>query len=552
MPPLSRRHFLVGAAALASLPTWPCLAAGAALPEPLIEETAALAASSLTARLDRDRHYQPYFHLDLGSDPPEGRHSSWDYVDTAGRFVAAFLALHALDIPVDREAEEGLRQFFLAQQAPDGLFYDQAGEWGEEAAETFAQSRALLGLVALFQAGIPGLEARIERLVAALSALLEPLGPGGILPGRRYRGGWLDRSLTAAGASDGIAKPGYGALAAEPLLRYAARSGSRAAAQLADWLLEGVLASQVIAEDGRYLGHTHSWGILPVTLALLERGQQRGDETLIERARRVFEFTIGQSTPWGWVPDGIGFAPGYPGGWFCETCGLADLIVLGLRLGQLGYTPAWGHVERFLRNQLVANQFREVERVIPPEVAARSTTNAAAILRGSFEAWARPNSLLGGFDLLSHGGLEACCTAAAVLALHQAAQAAITVRAGATWVELPLTLRSPFATVTSFEPAVGRLEVELPAGGALRLRLPVAASSPTVAVAGVRIPRQPVGGVLALDSLPPGSRVTLEYALLERWETREAGELTVHARWRGATVMRLDPPGSRYPIFRRA
>lgn len=547
MPPLTRRRALIGTAALVGALALPRRSAAQAAPNRLIEETATLARSSITARLDRERGYQPYFHLDVASDPPEGLHSSWDYVDTAGRFTGAFVALRQLGIAVDPDAERGVRTFFLANQAADGLFYDQQSEWSEEAVETFAQSRAMAALVEIYLDGDRSAEQRIERMISGLARLVEPSGEGVAFPGRRWRGGWLDRSLTAAGADDRIAKPGYGALVAEPLLRYVAASDSRPAAEFAASLISGFYAAGAIADDGSYLGHTHSWGILPVTLATLELGRLTGQDSLFGFAVSVFEFTASQGTPWGWIPDGIGFAPGYPGGWFCETCGLADLIVLGVRLGQQGYAPAWGQVERFVRNQLVANQFRAIDRIIPPDRASRSATNAAAMLRGSFDAWARPNSLLGGLDLLDHGGLEACCTGSAVMALREVQRSAVSLRNGTLWVDLPLTLRSPLADIQSFEPSEGFLTITVRAAGPLAVRL----TEPANAVAVDGVPRAFVhdAGVLRLETLGAGSRVEIRYPLAERLETRLAGGLAVTARWRGATVVSLDPPGERYPIF---
>jgi hypothetical protein len=540
---------LQAAAALAGSAAIPFRAAVQAAPAPPLLEVARLASESISARLDRGRQYQPYFHLDVVSDPPEGLHSSWDYVDTAGRFVAAYLALRQLGVPTDREAEAGVRRFLLANQAEDGLFYDQDSEWSERAAESFAQSRAMAALVELAFEGDGEAERRIERQMAAIARIAEPLGNGLGVPGRRYRGGWLDRSLTAAGAEDGIAKPGYAALVAEPLLRYAGARGSGAALALGSALVRGFLSAGTIDEDGSFLGHTHSWGILPVTLALRELGVLTGDADLSGLARRVFDFVVSQGTPWGWTPDGIGFAAGYPGGWFCETCGLADVIVLGIRLAEAGYEDAWSVVERFARNQLVANQFRDVERVLPPERAARSSTNAAAMLRGSFEAWALPNSLLGGLDLLDHGGLEACCTGAAVLAIREIVRAAAVRRDGTLRIELPLSLRTALADIESREPAEGLLMVTPTVGGPLRVRLPTGAQPHAVEVNGTPTWYEALPGVVVLPGVAAGARVVIRYPLIEREETREAGGLRVTVRWRGATVVAVDPPGERYPIF---
>lgn len=548
---LKRRSFLAAAGAFAAAAALPRLSRAQTAPNQFLLESARLARGSMIHRLDASLGYEPYFELNIASDPPEGMHSSWDFVDTAGRFVAAMIALRKMGLPVDLDAENGLRAFFLANQGADGLFYDQPSPWSGEYAETFAQSRAMLALTEWFLAtGDRRIQERIERMIAAVELLLEPAGDGAVFPGKQYLRGWLDRSISTA-AEDGIPKPGYGALMAGPLLKYAAVTGSKPARKLAGVLLEGFLANATVERDGTYLGHTHSWGILPTAVALVDYALLTGRDDIMRLAIGMFEFTVQQGTPWGWVPDGIGFAPGYIGANYCETCGLADLIHLGLSLARQGYTPAWGAVERITRNQLIANQFKDIDSVIPPDQALHSQTNAAAILRGSFEAWAKPNSLLGGLDLLDHGGLEACCTGSAILALSAVQNAVVQQRGGIVWIDLPFSAVSPSAIVESHEPANGRLVVTLNMAAPLAVRLPegTAADAIRVAVNGADVPVRTETGVIHLSRMPSGTVIDIRYPLAERTETREVAGLTLTASWRGNTLITLDPPGDRYPIY---
>jgi hypothetical protein len=453
-------------------------------------------------------------------------------------------------IPVDAEA--GLRRFFLSNQHSDGLFYDGSSPWSEELAETFAQSRAMFGLVEWFlESGESAIQDRIEAHISGVSQILESV-PGGLaFPGRQYRGGWLDRTLTSAGAADQIVKPGYGALIADPLLKYAAATNNLRAKLLAEQLIGGFLGLGAVRADGAYLGHTHSWGILPTAVATLELGIMNGREDLISIARGVYDFTIAQGTPWGWIPDGVGFAPGYVGALFCETCGLADVVNLGIRLATLGHPTAWDEVNRVVRNQLVENQFKDVSLVISPDAAARSRTGAAQILRGSFDAWSRPTNLLGGLLILDNGGLEACCTGSAMAVMQVVAASAVARHDGAIWVELPLSVHNALADVENFEPDEGRMIVTPRDSGALRVRLPEGASpgQTRATVDGAPVQFGTSGRVLFFDSVGRGQAVELSYDLPERYETRTFGGVTATARWRGSTVVALDPPGERYPTY---
>jgi len=78
----------------------------------------------------------------------------------------------------------------------------------------------------------------------------------------------------------------------------------------------------------------------------------------------------------------------------CETCSLTDMLELALKLSEAGVGDYWDDIERFARNQLLENQFRDVDQVVSPEGRAQSQTPVAAILYGSFESTACPEQPL--------------------------------------------------------------------------------------------------------------------------------------------------------------
>ena len=139
-----------------------------------IQDAVDLAIGSILNRLDRELDFQPYFWIDLESDPPEARHLSWDYCDMSGRYVdALILGRQITGNQRGRVEEKGLRRFLLSMQDADGLFYDQDSEWSTYQADTFCQSRVLLGLVSWYMLTKEAkVRASIDRLIEGLQEII--------------------------------------------------------------------------------------------------------------------------------------------------------------------------------------------------------------------------------------------------------------------------------------------------------------------------------------------------------------------------------------------
>jgi hypothetical protein len=514
-----------------------------------LEEAAALARGSILARLDPSLSYQPWFRLDLGGEVPEARHASWDYCDMAGRFVDA-LILTAPMVGADRpgEAEEGLRAFLLSRANPnDGLFYDAEAPWSRYAADMFCQGRVLLGLVSWFLlTGDSAVQARLEGLIEGLSRIAVWEDDACSYPTDiRVDGRWEDGGLWKGAA------PGYAAQQLVGLARYARATGSPSALRLASGLAHHFVRCGGVAADGTFRGHTHSQGILPSVLGVLAYALVAGDEDLATWSGRVYEHARRWTSAFGWLPDGLGFAPDEnPFAGTCETCALADLIELAITLTEAGLGDHWDDVERFARNQLLEQQLRDVATAVPAEVLARSTTPVAEILAGAFDSCARPNSLLGD----RHGVVEGCCTPAGARACFLVWDRIMTRGSDGVYVNLAFSRDAPWTRLISFEPYRGELRLEVRQAAPFFLRLPEWADSARLrlTVDGIERPASRRGRYLALGEARPGQTFVVTYPQQtgERAETIAGCEYAT--RWKGGTVTRITPPGERYPIYERA
>ena len=516
-----------------------------------IYHAAELASKSLLHRLDRDASFRPFFHLMVKDGVMRAGHASWDCADMSGRFVDAWILMRQMaDWPMTEE-EEGVRRYLLGLQAEDGLFYDQsplpgpppqAGREIPDTADMFCQSRALMGLTSwLLESGEFAIQQRIERLIEGLWQIAVKKDDFCYYPGHRYSPkGWEGVSAYAYKDLGHRALPAYGTLQILPLTRYWEVTGSPSAERLIRGLLNFfVRESGVIAEDGTFTGHLHSWGILPSTVGVLRYAMAIEDERLIQWCKRVYDFIVANSGSFGWLPDGIGVDDGIETG---ETCCITDLIHLGVKLAECGHADCLDYVEVMARNQLIENQIRDVSRFTfdSPEIEAMTL--------GAYDSWVMPNGLTGCSEL----GLEGCCTASAVRAIYLAWEHAINVSENQVRVNLMLSRRSEWVDTMDFQPFEGRFSVLVHKPIEVLIRVPrwIERTSLGLTVDGMERPLVWAGSFLKVDGIP-GSRIDLEFPIPERHTEEEIRGRAYQLFWRGITLMRIEPPGETYPIFQR-
>lgn len=514
-----------------------------------LDEAADLAIESIIARLDPALGYEPHFMLDYGSDPPEARHASWDYCDMAGRYVDALIlarqitgAQHGLD------EETALRAFFLSRANPDdGLFYDGPALWSDYAADMFCQGRALLGLTSLFLlTGDTDVQAKIDALLAGLSRIAVYQDDYCFYPQDRWSAGrWIGGGLWQGKV------PGYSVQQIIGMARYAEATGSPAALDLAGRLARYfVHHSGVVAADGSFQGHTHSGGILPSALGVLRYALVTGDADLADWGRRVYEYARSKSSTFGWVPDGMAcdlqtnvFAG------TCETCALIDMLELALVLTNAGLGDYRDDIERYCRNQLLENQYREPDLVVPPERRGRSTTPVADIVRGSFASTAKPNSLLDG----PQPHIEGCCVGAAGRGLFLVWDHIVTERPEGIFINLAFSRDGAWGRFISYEPYRGELIVRPSQARAFFVRVPAwaAREGVQVHVEHVAQPARWHGAYLALGTVEPGQEWVITYPQERRHADETIAGVDYRVRWKGGTVTGISPAGNRYPIYQR-
>jgi hypothetical protein len=225
----------------------------------------------------------------------------------------------------------------------------------------------------------------------------------------------------------------------------------------------------------------------------------------------------------------------------------------------------FAEAERFGRNHLLESQILSLNWVDegkeapfcqeiwgaqhPPEGVTTDSVTRRSI--GGFAGWTRFNDA---FDP-ANPRLMQRCNGAGARAVYDLWHHAITRTESAVMVNAHFSRDSRWASVTSYVPMSGRVDVLMKTRGVLAVRVPpqVNADQVEVHVNGVR-PRQEElrGGYAWLEALQLGDVVQVEWPLDERATFYEMNQERMLANWRGDTLLRMDPPGTLTPIYQRS
>lgn len=530
-------------------------------PDQWLQNAASLAMSSLLARIDLNREARPYFWIDIRQTPPQATHSYWDGVDIAGRFVDGLLLARQMTGRNDgAEAEAQLRQYLWAQQDPqDGLFYnweDEALSGGEMSkyipnagvltrprhVDLFCQRGPLIALCTLLATGDETALPRWHRLVQGLWGITERTALDELrFP--TYRWAPTLKPEWTTGASVPEKWLGYRYALLTGLARGVELVGDNATRELALGLARWYMRHGDVPAHGRYAANTHSGGILPTAVGIARLGVHTGDAEMIAWAQRVYAWTSANTPDFGFLRDGLGLEGFFAG--TCETCGLADLVHLALVLTQAGVADYWDDLERFGRNQLLENQYRDAAtlRQLYPGI----DESVLAMMHGGFECAAFPNRLL------AYSGIEACCIGGGLRALYHIWRGAISETSDTTHIHLGFSRATAHVEVIGHEPWRGCINVRLYTSRRLAIRVPghAALEAVTVTIDGQRVEPTWSGHYAQLERLATGQVVTLTYPLQERQASYAIAGKQYTGWWRGATLLEMQPPGEGYPIYQR-
>jgi hypothetical protein len=294
--------------------------------------------------------------------------------------------------------------------------------------------------------------------------------------------------------------------------------------------------------------HNHTLGLL----SLLEYATAVRDREMMEFVKSGFEWARTQgSSLVGFFPELI--IPDYPS---CETCEVADMISIALKLTVAGVDEYWDDVDRWVRNQFAENQLTDTSWIyglaesMPKKPVAFNETDEHV-----------PERCLGVFTGAARGnewgpGSPQCCTGNAARTLWNVWHHIVEYRDERLRVNLLLNRASTWADVHSYIPCQGRVDLKMKKRcDSVWVRAPewVESHSARVLCRANNASRQVnwQGRFVSLGRGEPGDTITLTFPIEERVVKEKLGNVVYTLTLRGTTVVSVDPPGKNGPLYER-
>ncbi len=504
------------------------------------------------------------------------------------------LALMSLMTGINLKTSAARKQidYMLASIGEDGLFYARIGPdrpWDNSSPEDYAniygQGRMLRAMMAMYQLDKdPVWVGRMKKLVSTLQSIAVrktdpdtgevyayyPTTPGYGDIFSYPKSGWRTTELLTA-AQENMADmpdhsfgiPLYLGGMIEPLTRYAKMFNDRNALELGGQLVRLVMRKEyagmpdgyahgvIPGQNGQFRGHFHAHTVC--LRGILEYGIATNDVRLKNLARAGYEYARTFGIPrLGWFPE-------YTGKFSHETCGLANMVALAIKMSVSGVGDYWEDVDCYARNHLTEGQFTGLQRMKAANKDPLSEEQAGTLKRivGTFAGWGTPESL--------SPNIMNCCTANGSQALYYVWDSIVREKDGVVSVNLLLNRRSPWLDIESALPYRGEAILRNKQAKRLAIRIPGWADKAAVQIhmKNRRWPLIWVQNYLLIENIGPGTMIKIECPIKESvehmdvdgYEVRDPQFLGRHSyaiTFRGNTAIDISPRSpAGYSIYDR-
>ncbi|OFX13927.1 MAG: hypothetical protein A2Z18_08570 [Armatimonadetes bacterium RBG_16_58_9] len=564
-----------------------------------IQQRINLGVNGLTGPTDPEKDYMLYFGVHLMSNPPKMRHGNSDICQT--KFMESLPLMRlaggsSLNDNVDRV----WMRTALAMIGPDGLAYWPSLPWAPDVtswnrpyipgADHYSMPTfcgRLLGAMTVYMQRDPSGPWKEEgrKIVDGLRSVAIDKGDyayfpyGGFAPGRpRVREAEMPVGIVSSlvgWTTQGLAQY-YRATGYEParelagkLARYLIYHGKYYGPN-GEFLpnntgyedrLEEMAKLTIPGMSTRIHFQHHT---VPL-LGMLDYALATGDGDVSEFVRKSFEWAKKQGIDLvGYFPENIGDPNEMEA---AETCQLAGMIGLALKLSAAGMGDYWDDADRWMRNQFAENQLTQCDwmyHMAEGGLTALWTSVEKAAVNpivetvdrvperniGTFAGWPTANDWYVGHG----GGIMHCCTGNGTRALYYIWENMLTHSDGVLSVNLLLNRPSPWADVYSHIPYTGQVDVKVKKDcAALRVRIPQWVK-PEEVVCTVNGKKKSLGwdGRYALvGSVKTKDAVTLTFPISERKLDIDIQKQHYHMTLKGNEVVDIYPRGRFCPLYQR-
>ena len=312
---------------------------------------------------------------------------------------------------------------------------------------------------------------------------------------------------------------------------------------------------------GEFLAEKHFHAHTIYLLSLLEFAMATGDQDTLAFVRRGYEWA---KTPASGACDLNGYFPEVadPTWPSAESCTIADMVALALRLSAAGACDYYNDAERWTRNHFAEAQLTDAawvneqaqHRPARPVAANETADHTAERNVGAFAQGSSGNE----FWAKGPDGIVHCCTGNGTRTLYYLWQHAVRFAAGRLSVNLLLNHASPWADVYSYIPNRGQVDVKVKqACTELWLHGPAWVLPHDGGTLSITLDGQPQtltwnGRYLVLGPVQPGQVVRLEFPIAEHQEQAIMSCKTYELTLRGDTVVDVYPHGVIGALYQRA
>lgn len=515
----------------------------------------------LTRSPDPHQRMLPYFWTFFGEDPAELRHNHWDYCENPGRNLYGLIAARQVTgslegIGTERDFEEYIYstlspEFGLCARPGYSPFI--RGD-GRPEVNLWDNRSAFMGLLSLYMVyAEPRVRQRMEDMLDGLERLAvkkdnylwfeqEGYYPGHVVdperPPRVHQnsGGWIT-----------------------PLVKYSQVTGSERAREMARALASFVVDyHHTSLREGKKLGISNVHGALFAVAGVIREAMLRSDGERLKWARGMVDYASDNlASRYGWVMEMEGrdwMEPGDANS--CESCAVVDMLQCYLLLGDAGFPEYYDRAERYIRNYFTEAQMLDTgwmkSSVSRGDNVASSWSDVPERVRGCFVGWGAPNDLVDDRARVKNA-IQNCCAPHGAWGIFLAWRRIVDEKGDTVRVNLALNKESGSCRVESSRPYEGRVDVVMYRDSRLLVRVPewVDKSRVSVGEDGREIKPRWEGSYVLFLRAEAGKRISVRYPLPfeTRAETLDGVRYTV--RWKGDTVVGIDPPGRYVPILQR-
>ena len=574
----------------------------ATVPDTLdIQERAALAVNGLTGPTDPDKDHLLYFRVNFSANPPVMSHGRSDICQS--KFMEALPLMRiASGSDLNAQVDEVWMSAALRMIGQDGLVYwpslpwAKKPDWAEPSPDADhyavpAFNGRTISAMTLYMLRDPNgpWQSEIEKVVQALTRLAVhkedyayfPQGafvPGGPRPWKAEVPIGIWSSLpgwTTQGLAHFYRATGY-----EPALDLAARLSRYIRYHGLYYGPNGEFLPNYAQPDAanhpkeadaqpfdpgpspikNFIHFQHH--MVPL-LGILDYALAAGDNDTAEFVRASFEWAKGKGDlTVGYFPENIDNIEYET----AETCEVAGMIGLALKLSQAGLGDYWDDAGRWIRNQFAENQLRRADwvyrmqggglvfprRQVPLSQINEVTETADRVPErniGAFAGWPSANDFFTGQGI----GIMHCCTGNGTRALYYVWEHILTYSDGELKVNLLLNRPSKWADVHSYIPYEGHVDVLVKQACTLKVRIPewVEPSETTCRVSGQQRALSWEGRYGVVGPVPSGGLVQVMFPISERVKQVDIEKQRYTLVIKGNEVVSIDPPGRFCPFYQR-